>query len=72
MAGGRLPDGDCWIESLTPPFTVSKHGEWRWQVMCQSGFVNIGSPWAVRLVMNADDLYFHSRPERCVTVEMTP
>ena len=72
MAGGRLPDVHCWIESLTPTFGVSKPGEWRWQVMSESGFVNIGSPWAVRLVMNADHLHFHPKPEGCVTVEMLP
>lgn len=72
MAGGRLPRGRAWIEGIDPPGGVRQPDAWRWQVVSESGWSNVGSRWPVRLIMNARVIHFRHEPEGCCSVEFTP
>lgn len=69
VAGGLLPEGDCWLEGLAPERGEErKPGEWRWQVLCESGWANIGSTWPASLIAHAPRLYFVSEPSGMCSV----
>lgn len=72
LAGGRLPAGRAWIETIETPGRLREPGAWRWQVVTPTGWANIGSRWPARLIINATEIHFRPTPEGLCAVEMTP
>jgi hypothetical protein len=62
-AGGRLPEGRAWVESIDYPPGTRQPTDWRWRIVHENGWTNIGSPWPLALIVNAPALSYTRDPE---------
>jgi hypothetical protein len=73
LAGGRLPEtGRAWIEQPDrAPGEPVPEGRFRWSVVTENGWTNIGGMSPVLLVANAPTLYFHRLDDGRCCVDVT-